>query len=256
MSETIFPMLKPAELAQHLNLKKVLAIFAHPDDVDFGASSTIAGLTAAGVEVSYLVLTDGDAGGFEAQDPGARARRRQEEQRAAAKVVGVDRVEFMGLADGFVEVNHDVMRGIVQVMRQVRPDAVIAQHPERNWESAQAAHPDHMAGGEAVVRATYPAVENPFAYPELAAAGLEAWKIRWLLLMAAPPERLNLRVDVTETADKKIEALLKHESQHPDIGEMKARVRGKMEANHPEPGGAAEMFHAVAVNDDTTFAGF
>ena len=105
------------------------------------------------------------------------------------------------------QVTEGTRRKLVALMRRVRPDVVLSTHPERDWERMQAAHPDHLACGEAVVRAAYPAVENPYAYPELAAEGLEAFKIRNLLLYAAPAARRNTVVDVTGLAEQKLRAL-------------------------------------------------
>src|SRR5690625_7791468 len=76
-------------------------------------------------------------------------------------------------------------------MRQIQPDVVITQHPQRNWERLQSSHPDHLAVGEATVRAVYPAVENPFAYPAL--KHLPAFRIHQVWMMAAPAELVNLR---------------------------------------------------------------
>src|SRR5699024_6673435 len=138
--------------------------------------------------------------------------------------------------------------------REIQPEAVITQHPQRNWDRLQASHPDHLAVGEATVRAVYPAVENPFAYPDL--EHLPAFRVGQLWMMGAPADLVNLRVDVTDTVEDKLEALHKHNSQHPDPIAMDDRVRGALEANHPDEGRAAEVFQVVAVNDATTFAGF
>ena len=154
-------------------VRRVLCFAAHPDDIDFGAAGTIAAWTDAGVEVSYCILTDGDAGGFsEQQRPGIIEIRRHE-QRAAARLVGVTDISFLGQPDGFLEASPEVIRGIVKRIREVRPDVVMAMHPERNWDRIQKSHPDHLACGEAVTRAVYPASENPYAFPELAALSAE-----------------------------------------------------------------------------------
>ncbi|CBT76343.1 MULTISPECIES: PIG-L deacetylase family protein [Glutamicibacter] len=240
---------------------RVLAFGAHPDDLDFGAAGTVAALTAAGVEVQYCIMTDGDAGGFDDRDPELTAKLRHEEQKQAAAKVGVSTVHFLGERDGFLEANHDVMRKVVRLMRQVKPTIVIAMHPERKWERIQAAHPDHLACGEAVTRAIYPAVENPFSYPELLAEeGLEAYKVPWLWLCGAPQERENAYVDITEFFDKKMDALRSHFTQHPDVGAMENYVLQQCEENAQSAGLAqgklAEAFHVVAVNASDTIAGF
>jgi LmbE family N-acetylglucosaminyl deacetylase len=239
---------------------RVLCFAAHPDDIDFGAAGTIAAWTAAGVEVSYCIMTDGDAGGF---DPAHRAgiiAMRDAEQRRAAALVGVNDIHYLHQRDGYLEPSHEVMKGVVRLIREVRPDVVLSMHPERNWLRIQKSHPDHLAVGEAVTRAVYPAVENPFAYPDLAEAGLEAYKLPWLWLYAGPEERENHFVDVTDQVDAKLRAIHVHVSQHPDVEAMEATVRRGMEVNAaraglPE-GRSAEAFHVVAVNGPGTIAGF
>ena len=152
------------------------------------------------------------------------------------------------------------MRGVVKVIREVRPDVVLSMHPERNWNRIQKSHPDHLAVGEAVTRAVYPALENPFAYPELAEAGLEAYKLPWLWLFAGPEERENHFVDVTDHVEDKLAAIHVHTSQHPDVQAMDRTVRGMMLQNGQraglEEGRSAEAFHVVRINGDSTIAGF
>jgi LmbE family N-acetylglucosaminyl deacetylase len=106
----------------------------------------------------------------------------------------------------------------------------------------------------------YPALENPFAYPELAEAGLEAYKLPWLWLFAGPEERENHFVDVTEHVESKLAAIHIHVRQHPDVDAMERTVRGLMlgtgaRAGLPA-GRSAEAFHVVTVNGQGTIAGF
>ncbi len=268
----------PEQAAATHGWHRVLAFGAHPDDLDFGAAATVAGLTRAGVEVTYCVMTDGDAGGFDPAHRHAIDGRRQQEQRDAATLLGVRDVEFMGERDGYLEPSHEVIAQVVALIRRHRPDAVLAMHPERDWSRLQRSHPDHLAAGEAVVRAAYPAVENPFAYPELAEQGLEAFKLRWLVLFGGPATLTNLVLDVTGTEQLKLQALRHHVSQHPDVPRMEAFVLGAMADLHRKwtpghdgqegrddqgdrPGTApevryAEAFHLVAVNDENTISGF
>lgn len=241
--------------------KRVLAFGAHPDDLDFGAAGTIAAFTAAGIEVQYCIMTDGDAGGFDDRDPQETAALRHAEQKQAAEKVGVKTVHFLGERDGFLEANHEVMRKVVRLIRQVQPTIVMAMHPERNWDRIQRSHPDHLACGEAVTRAIYPAVENPFAYPELLhEEELEAYKVPWLWLYGAPKERENGFVDITDFFDKKMDALRAHFTQHPDVAAMERFVLQQCIANGQraqyDEQRLAEAFHLVAVNADDTIAGF
>ncbi|WP_300344210.1 PIG-L deacetylase family protein [Nesterenkonia sp.] len=255
-STELIGLVSPDELQHRLGLSTVLAFAAHPDDIDFGASATIAALSERGVEVTLCLLTAGDAGGF---DPGRTAEQtaelRRREQEEAAAVVGISEVTLLDERDGFVEPSYELIGSIVRQMRRVRPDAVLSFHPERAWDRLQKSHPDHLACGEAVVRACYPAVENPFAYPELAAEGLEPFKIRHLLLMGAPRHLAQTRVDVTGYQQRKIEALGRHFSQHRDAEKMVGFVTEQMRQIHAE-GGFAEDFHHVVVNSPETISGF
>lgn len=240
---------------------RVLAFAAHPDDLDFGAAGTVAALTAAGVEVQYCIMTDGDAGGFDDRDPAETARLRHLEQREAAASVGVNTVHFLGERDGFLEPSHHVIKQVVRLIRQVRPSIVMAMHPERAWDRLQRSHPDHLACGEAVTRAIYPAVENPFSYPELISEeGLDAYKVPWLWLYGAPKVHENAFVDITEHFSQKMDALRAHFTQHPDVGAMEKFVAQQCQRSAQRGGFApqryAEVFHAVAVNADDTIAGF
>ena len=250
----------PAFVAQRSEGLRVLAFGAHPDDLDFGASGSVAAWAAAGAEIHYAIMTDGDAGGFDPAHRGEIVAMRREEQRAAAAGVGVRDVHFLGYRDGYLEPTHEVCRDVVRLIRLVRPEVVLAMHPERNWKSLQMSHPDHLACGEAVTRAVYPAAENPYAYPELEEAGLAAFHVRWLWLYGAPEDRINHAVDVTEHVDAKLAAIRIHLSQHPDIAATERYVRARLQATAAAAGlpagAAAEAFHVVAVNSAETIAGF
>lgn len=235
-------MLQPTEIG------RALVITAHPDDVDFGAAGTVAWLTDQGVEVTYCLVTDGDAGGFDQtiSRPDMAAMRRIEQTRAA-KEVGVESLIFLGHADGRVIYDLTLRRDLSRVIRQVKPTVVITQSPERNLERIYASHPDHLAAGEAAIAAVYPDARNPFAYPELIDEGLEAWTVPevWVMGGAKP----NTHVDVTDQVERKIRALLCHETQHQDPSGVEVRVRGwmGMTAQHfglPE-GRFAEAFQVV-----------
>ena len=241
-------------------VERVLCFTAHPDDIDFGAAGTIAAWTAAGVQVSYCIMTDGDAGGFDPTDRERIIELRAEEQARAAALVGVHDIHYLHERDGYLEPTHGVIKQVVKLIREIRPDIVLTMHPERNWDRIQKSHPDHLAAGEAVTRAVYPAVENPFAYPELAEAGLQAFKLPWLWFISSPESLENHAVDISDHVDAKLKAIRIHASQHPDIEGMERVVRSNLLANGqraglPE-GRSAERFHVVSVNGSTTIAGF
>ena len=204
---------------------RFLAIAAHPDDLDFGAAGTTAALTEAGHQVIYCLVTNGDAGGFDDSISRARmAEIRQAEQTAAAKAVGVDEIHFLGFPDGAVVADLALRRAISRVIRQVKPDKVLAQSPERNWDRIYASHPDHLATGEATAAAVYPDSRNPFAFPDLLAIEqLEPHTVTEMWLMGG--NDANHFVDITDTIDRKVEALLCHRSQIRDVTELPQMLR-------------------------------
>lgn len=228
--------------------QRLLAIAAHPDDIDFGLGGTVALYTAAGTEVTYCVITDGDAGGFDPAVPRSEIPDiRRTEQRAAAQVLGVRDVVFLGYRDGELTVTHGLRRDLSRVIRQVRPDLAVVQSPVRNLERMYASHPDHLAAGEAAMQAIYPDARNPFAHPTLLTdEGLQEWAVptTWVAGYSEP----NHWVDITDALDRKLEALRQHHSQtaHLDLAEH-LRTWGAMnafEAGFPE-GRIAEAFRVV-----------
>jgi LmbE family N-acetylglucosaminyl deacetylase len=215
---------------------RILVVTAHPDDVDFGAAGSVAAWTDAGAEVAYCVVTDGDAGGFDPSVPRSEIPAiRRAEQTAAAATVGVKDLFFLGYPDGRLEATLELRRDLSRVIRQVRPDRVVAQSPERRWDRIFASHPDHLAAGEAAICAVYPDARNPYAFPELESEGFEPHTVRELWLMAAP--RLDTFVDVTETFERKVAALRCHVSQETDAdGGLVARLRQWLSATAVEAG--------------------
>ena len=208
------------------DVQRVLAVAAHPDDVDFGAAGTVATFTDAGIDVTYLLCTYGDQGGFDDTPREQMPTLREAEQRKAAAEVGVHDVRFLeGHRDGWLEPSWQLQRDIVRVIRQVRPQRVLMPSPERSWDIPHASHPDHLAAGEAAIRAVYPAARNPFAWPELVdEEGLEPWTVTEVWLMAHP-ERPHA-VDVTDVFDRKVAALRAHSSQTAHLEDLEGMLRG------------------------------
>jgi LmbE family N-acetylglucosaminyl deacetylase len=209
------------------DVERVLVVTAHPDDVDFGAAGTVAAWAKAGVDVAYCICTSGDAGGFD-DTPRERMRAlREEEQRAAAAAIGVSDVTFLGYPDGRLTPSIELRRDISREIRRHRPERVVTQSPEIFWQRIVASHPDHRAAGEATLAAVYPDARNPYAHPELLEdEGLEAWTVPELWLMAAPLERINHFVDVTDTFDAKVAALRAHRSQTGHMDGLEDMLRG------------------------------
>ena len=192
---------------------RVLVVTAHPDDPDFGAGGSIARLVDSGAEVTYVIVTDGRQGG---EDPKQKDSDliaiREKEQRAAAKVLGVKRVEFLGYKDGHLVPDLKLRRDIVRMIRKYKPDMVITHIPGRVLDApVGGSHPDHLAVGEATLAAVYPDSRNPRAFRSLLKEGLEPHVVKevWIPFWTAG----DYLVDITPTLDKKLEALRKHKSQ-------------------------------------------
>ncbi|MDJ0769218.1 MAG: PIG-L deacetylase family protein [Ilumatobacter sp.] len=235
-------MLKPDEI------ERALVITAHPDDVDFGAAGTVANLTDAGAAVTYCLVTDGEAGGFDETISRHRmAEIRREEQTKAAAEVGVTDLVFLGHPDGAVEFNLELRHELSRMIRQVRPQVVITQSPQINIGSVYGSHADHVATGQAAWAAVYPDARNPFAFPELLSSGCEPWSVDEIWITLGPDS--DHTVDITQQIDRKIKALRCHQSQHRDPDGMEARVREwyrslASEGGLPE-GSYAERFRVV-----------
>jgi LmbE family N-acetylglucosaminyl deacetylase len=229
-------------------IERILVVVAHPDDVDFSAAGSVARWTDAGVEVAYCIATDGEAGGRHTGiGPSELADLRRIEQTAAAKVVGVTDLAFLGYPDGRLVPSLDLRRDITREIRRVRPQRVLCQSPERNYQRIYASHPDHLACGDAALSAVYPDARNPFAHPELLDEGFEAWVPSEVYVMT--PTEAAVFVDITDTFDRKIEALLSHTSQMPDPAGTAERMRAwgqaSAEAAGLPPGHLAEGFLRV-----------
>ena len=196
-----------------VKFKRVLGVFAHPDDPEFGAGGSMAKLAHDGAEVTYVIVTDGRQGG---EDPKQKDSDliaiREREQRAAAKVLGVKSVEFLGYKDGHLVPDLKLRRDIVRMIRKYKPDLVITHLPGRVLDAPMGgSHPDHLAVGEATMAAVYPDSRNPRAFRSLLKEGLEPHEVKevWIPYWTSG----DYLVDITPTLDKKIEALRKHKSQ-------------------------------------------
>ena len=224
---------EPRNLAHVLQLDQIeraLAVMAHPDDVDFSVAGTVAQLTESGAQVSYCLVTDGQAGGFDlGVDRTTMAAIRREEQTKAAAEVGVSDLIFLGRMDGEVAYEHTLRHDITRVIRQVRPQVVITHPPEIIVSSVYGSHADHVATGQATWAAVYPDARNPFAFPELITSGYEPWSVDEIWLINHP--EANLTQDITHQFDRKIRALLCHTSQHQYPEQMAERVRAWNLAN-------------------------
>jgi LmbE family N-acetylglucosaminyl deacetylase len=214
-------------MADHQAIERVLVVTAHPDDAEFTVGGTVASFTAAGIEVAYCVITDGDAGGIDRvatrTEVGALRRR---EQVAAAAVLGVGDVRFLGYTDGELVATLELRRDISRVIRQVRPHRMLIHSPERNWDRLCQLHPDHLAAADATMAAIYPDARNPFAHQSLLEAeGLAAWTVGETWMFGSPMP--NHRVDVTVQLDQQLAALREHHSQTDQMADLVDSVTGQ-----------------------------
>ena len=211
---------------------RALVVGAHPDDADFGAGGLIAAWTRQGCQVTVACVTDGDSGGFDASLPREQVPElRREEQRVAARELGVHDVRFLGRPDGFVTVDADLRRDLARLIRELRPEVVVTHAPERNYRFVFLYHPDHLATGAATLAAVYPDARNEFAFPEL---GLEPWEVPAVWLFGGPGD--DTAVDVTDVFEAKVRACSAHSSQTPMLDRsVEAELRehlGRTAAEH------------------------
>lgn len=202
---------------------RVLVIVAHPDDAESAAGGTIAMLVRAGTQVAFCIATNGDKGsGERTMTPERLAKLRVQEQRNAARVLGVETVEFLGFPDCEVEDTRESRRAITAAIRRHRPDLVLTQNPDRTRRLGFS-HRDHRIVGGIALDCVYPLARAHMAFPELLEQGLEPHSVKEVHLMAW--EDADLVVDISETIDVKIEALACHASQMPDRVALDKSVR-------------------------------
>jgi LmbE family N-acetylglucosaminyl deacetylase len=133
--------------------ERAVAVVAHPDDLEYGMASAIARFTGQGKQVSYVLVTSGEAG-IDGLAPGECGPLRREEQRRSAAAVGVDHVEFLGHPDGSVEYGLGLRRDIAGALRRLRPEVVFGMNFDLTWgESGSVNHSDHRAVGVATLDA-------------------------------------------------------------------------------------------------------
>src|SRR5688572_10868584 len=228
--------------------ERVLVIAAHPDDIEFGASGTIARWVIEGATVRYLLVTRGDKG---TDDPNADihelVRLRDQEQRAAAAEIGVEGVDFLDEPDGQVEPSLRLRERVTYAIRAFRPEVVMTHDPtvlfvNNEWVN----HPDHRAVGQVTVDAVFPTARDPLNFPEHLDAGLMAWKVAELFLWST--NEANQLVDVADTIERKIDALRHHASQFRRFDEIARWVRRRSEELGERTGfRAAEGFRRVTL---------
>jgi LmbE family N-acetylglucosaminyl deacetylase len=221
-------------------IERALVVTAHPDDAEFGAAGTIARLVRDGCEVTYVIVTNGNKGsGDRTMTPERLARIRADEQRQAARTLGVERVEFLGYEDGEVEDTRALRRDVSREIRRFRPDLVICQSPARTYNLG-ASHRDHRTVGGVTLDCVYPLARDHLAFPELVPE-FEPHKVREIYVMQW--EAPQLVVDISDVIDLKIKALACHQSQFADFAAVETRIRERAaELGKPKGYAYAEAF--------------
>lgn len=207
-------------------MKRVLVVSPHPDDESIGCGGTLRLHARDGDEVRIVFLTSGEAGGFDVISPQELALQREQEAAEAARILGVEEIEFWHQPDSMLRVNNALVRRLAQTLRTWNPDVVYAPHAHED-------SPDHRAGCRLVRRAVA-SLDGEGARPDC--RFFEVW---------TPIRRIDEIVDISETLDDKLEAIRAHRSQcdimrFDDAARGLARYRGEM---HLWPGGDyAEVF--------------
>jgi LmbE family N-acetylglucosaminyl deacetylase len=209
-----------------MRFASALVIFAHPDDAEYMCGGTVAAWARDGTAVHYCVITDGSAG---SNEPGATREEmavvREREQRAAAEVLGVKTLTFLGFRDGELEVNLETRRAVTRVVRGIRPEVILAPDPSRLWSgNGYVNHSDHKAAGALALSAVMPDSPTRLQFTELLDGGLEPYEIPNLWLSAEQPDTY---VDITKTIDVKLAALVEHQSQHAEASAPWVRERAR-----------------------------
>jgi LmbE family N-acetylglucosaminyl deacetylase len=212
--------------------ERALVVTPHPDDAEIGCAGTISRWVNEGVEVYYVLCTDGGKGSSDPNaDPQSIAAIREKEQRAAADLLGVKDVVMLGYPDGDLEDSYEFRKDIVRAIRRFRPDTVLCPDPYRRnfyW------HRDHRITGQVSIDASFPYARDRLHFLELwESEGLEPYKTGMCLLWGA--EEPNAFVDITDTMNTKIDAMMCHRSQvgdrpNLDVGRFlreSARVSGE-----------------------------
>mgnify|MGYP005841861923 CR=1 FL=1 len=221
-------------MTQAMAGKRVMGIFAHPDDPEFFCGATFARWAAEGAEIIFVLATSGDKG---SSDPEMTSERlvaiRENEERCAAAKLGVKDVIFLRHRDGELTPSLELRRDIVRAIRMYKPDIVVTLDPTVFWWGDRGVnHPDHRAIGEATLAAVYPTARDRLNFPEQEREeGLESHKVKYLYISGT--QSPNVWVDVTDYVETKIESLHEHKSQIADMEKMAERIRGNRDPEAP-----------------------
>ena len=196
--------------------QRVMSIHAHPDDQEFSVAGTLAKWAQAGCEIISVIITSGDSG---SNDPSkdesykpVLAELREKEQLAANDLLGVKETVFLHYPDGELEPTIALRKELTRLIRQFKPDTVLAGNPEAWFYGDEYLnHPDHRAAAQAACEAAFPSAGSRLMFADLLAAGYEPHDVKRLYVHGT--DKSNTWVDITETMDLKIKALQQHASQ-------------------------------------------
>jgi LmbE family N-acetylglucosaminyl deacetylase len=226
-------------------LAQVMVITPHPDDAEYGVAGTVVRWVSQGKEIVYVVCTNGDKGTSDTSvKPEELAKTREEEQIAAANLLGVREVIFLHHPDQGLEDTPEFRKEIVRLIRMYRPETVVTADPYRRYIW----HRDHRMTGQVTLDAIFPYARDIFSYPDLVKEGLDPHKVKEVLLWGT--EDVNYRSDITETFDVKLSALRCHKSQvgHIPLQELEDRLRERHRSlAQGEEYELAEGFHRVEI---------
>ncbi len=224
---------------------QVMVVTPHPDDAEYGVAGTVVRWVREGKEVVYVVCTNGDKGTSDTRmKPEELAKIREQEQIAAADLLGVREVIFLRHPDQGLEDTPQFRKEIVRLIRTYRPETMVTANPYRRYIW----HRDHRITGQVTLDAIFPYARDHLAYPDLISEGLLPHKVNEVLLWGM--EDLNYRSDITETFHMKLSALKCHKSQvgHIPFRELEKQLRERHRLlAEGENFQLAEAFHRVEI---------
>lgn len=226
--------------------ERILVVAAHPDDAEMGCAGTVAKWIREGASAYYLITTNGDKGTDDREiSPEELAAIRDQEQRAAAAILGVSEVVILPNRDGELFYTYEFRGQVVRWIRRWRPNAVFTHDPTVIISDFGVNHADHRATGQAAVDAAYPFARGHLQYPEHLAEGLEPHRVEDVYFWGSSGQH-NCWVDISDTVDLKAEATRQHKSQFGNPDRTGGMSRDRAERAGKEYGVAyAESFRRI-----------
>lgn len=231
--------------------KDILVVLAHPDDPEFFLGASIARWIKAGHRVRYLLLTKGDKGAEDEQLTAVDvAKIRIEEQKMAAKSLGVTSVDFLDYEDGYLLPDIEMRKNVVRIIRKYKPHILVTCDPSNLFPSKQYInHPDHRYAGQVVIDAVFPAAGNRFFFPVLLDEGYPIHEVEevWMSLTNLP----DVKLDVSEHRSDKIKALKQHASQIGDPDAFEKRMTSRLTKDEDQSIKYEEQFRRIKFRRNT-----